>query len=47
LVDGTLAGGPAGSGAELGDLEEERELYRETGPSPAAVAVNSENGKIR
>ncbi len=47
LVDGTLAGDPAGSGAEPGDLEEERGLYRETGPNPAAGSVHSENGKIR
>ncbi len=47
LVDGTLAGDPAGSGAEPGDLEAVRGLYRETGPSPAAGAVYSENGKIR
>lgn len=47
LVDGTLAGDPAGSGAEPGGLEEEAGLHRETGPNPVARLVCSENGKIR
>ncbi len=47
MVDGTLAGDPAGSEAEPGGLEEETVLHRETGLNPAARLVCSENGKIR